>query len=1482
MDQTEQVVPSAETDPLPPHSYHAHVHQYRVSNAVTSKKKRGALVDRGANGGILGDDAVVMREHTRQVDVTGIDNHEMNGLKLVDAAAKVSTQKGPAILIMNQYAYHGLGRTIHSSGQIEAYKNKVDDRSMKIGGNQCIRTLDGYLIPLDIINGLPYLKMVPPTDTEMKELPHIIFTPANAWDPKILDNVLSDKDDWYNTLRDLDEGIIDSPFDMFGNYRHRHKHEVAEELPPVDGRAEFETLFHGVTNLNERFVGYEHDVQTKPPDYKKYRPYFLHVPVEKIRKTFQNTTQFATNIMSGRRIEQTINSPYPAHNVWRRNEPMATDTIFAEVPAIDSGGQKMAQIFVGRKTLVIDVYGMSTEKEFVNTLEDEIRKRGAMDKLISDSARVEISNRVKDVLRALLIDSWQSEPNYQHQNFAEHRWKHLKGNVQWIMNSRNVDPAAWLLCTEWVADVMNHTAEKSLGWRPPLQVLTGQTVDISIMLVFLFWDIVYVPRYKEAGYKGQIGSTKSSEVRGRFVGFAWDVGHALTFKILTDDTKKIICRSRVRLAKEGENNIKLDLLSDDVSSRVFIKSKRDEDEDVVLPTIDISTDPFTVDETTESAPVVEEAAKGATAPKSHGHKRSRRRGAQQRIPRAAPVEVPEMLDDDIPELVQGQGASSSDDESDEEPTPTVNPPLRDLPEVETVEEDEDLPDHLRSNRKPGDPNPAQKPVDFLLDNLRTENPMVHEQLSPEDLPGRSFLMPPEEDGSRYRAKIIEQVQLSKDEAAKHPDLIKFKALVNDEFEEIVAYNDIVDYIEDDESWDGVWKYREILGHEGPLNRNDPRYKGSKYNLRLLWEGGEISWEPLTTVDKQGVYDTDRVTVAIYASKHALLDTPGWKLPGLKKIAKTQKRLLRVANQAKLHSFRTKPVYMYGFQVPRNHSQAMELDAANGNTKWRDAEIVELTQIDDYDTFDDRGKDHRPPPDYKKITVHLIYAVKHDGRHKARLVAGGHLTETPIDSVYSSVISLRGIRLMAFLAELNNLEFWSTDIGNAYLESYTQEKVYIRAGPEFGEQEGHILVIVKALYGLKSSGLRWHERLADVLRSMGFFPSRAERDIWMRDMGDHYEYIAVYVDDLAIVSRNAKAITDMLSGPHNFKLKGTGPVTFHLGCDFFRDPDGVLCYAPRKYIEKTIDNYVRIFGQKPKQYTSPLVKGDHPELDTSDLLEIDDIKIYQSLIGALQWTVQIGRFDVGTAVMTMSRFRAAPRQGHLDRVKRINGYLSKMRHAVIRIRTDVPDFSDIPEKHYEWEYTCYHGAKEALPTDAPEPKGKPVHLSSYVDANLCHDLISGRSVTGILHLANKTPIDWYSKLQATVETATFGSEFVAARTCTDQVVDLRTTFRYLGVPLGGQHMMFGDNETVVNASSLPHAKLHKRHNALSFHRCREAIAAGILRFHHIPGITNPADILSKHWDYSSVWSVLKPLLFHRGDTADLVPRTEPDDGARAHA
>ena len=123
----------------------------------------------------------------------------------------------------------------------------------------------------------------------------------------------------------------------------------------------------------------------------------------------------------------------------------------------------MAQVIVGLKSLVLDVFGMSIENEFVNTLNNIIRKSGAMDKLITDSAAVEMSKRVNDILRYLCIDDWQSEPHYQHQKFAEHRWQRAKNKLQWYTNWRNVDPNCWLLCLQRVADGMNHTALKSLN-----------------------------------------------------------------------------------------------------------------------------------------------------------------------------------------------------------------------------------------------------------------------------------------------------------------------------------------------------------------------------------------------------------------------------------------------------------------------------------------------------------------------------------------------------------------------------------------------------------------------------------------------------------------------------------------------------------------------------------------------------------------------------------------------------------------------------------------------------------------------------------------------------------------------------------------------------------------------------------------------------------------------------------------------------------
>jgi len=114
-----------------------------ASKHAIKRSKRGALVDRGANGGMLGNDAKVIFKRNKTADVTGVDNHELNALKMVDTTAKTVTDKGPVILILWNHACHGLNRTLDSAGQIEWFQNKVCDTSVKVGGRQVIKTVDG-------------------------------------------------------------------------------------------------------------------------------------------------------------------------------------------------------------------------------------------------------------------------------------------------------------------------------------------------------------------------------------------------------------------------------------------------------------------------------------------------------------------------------------------------------------------------------------------------------------------------------------------------------------------------------------------------------------------------------------------------------------------------------------------------------------------------------------------------------------------------------------------------------------------------------------------------------------------------------------------------------------------------------------------------------------------------------------------------------------------------------------------------------------------------------------------------------------------------------------------------------------------------------------------------------------------------------------------------------------------------------------------
>ena len=197
------------------------------------------------------------------------------------------------------------------------------------------------------------------------------------------------------------------------------------------------------------------------------------------------------------------------------------------------------------------------------------------------------------------------------------------------------------------------------------------------------------------------------------------------------------------------------------------------------------------------------------------------------------------------------------------------------------------------------------------------------------------------------------------------------------YEEILTYNEILEYItkneEQDEDQAIVWKFKRIAGHLGPLNKGDPGYNGSKFNVLVEWETGDSTYEPLDVIAAE-----DPVTCAIHAKEKGLHNEPGWQC--FKSIARRENCLLRMSNQAKLHSYRCSPKYKFGYQVPNNHAEVILFDKKNLNSKWADAEEKDRACFREYQVFKDIGKNGRPPAGYKLLKILTVYDVKHDGQH----------------------------------------------------------------------------------------------------------------------------------------------------------------------------------------------------------------------------------------------------------------------------------------------------------------------------------------------------------------------------------------------------------------------------------------------------------------------------------------------------------------------
>ena len=634
----------------------------------------------------------------------------------------------------------------------------------------------------------------------------------------------------------------------------------------------------------------------------------------------------------------------------------------------------------------------------------------------------------------------------------------------------------------------------------------------------------------------------------------------------------------------------------------------------------------------------------------------------------------------------------------------------------------------------------------------------------------------------------------------------------------------------------------ITSHNGGRRRKETT-KG--WEILLQWKDGSSTWEAMK--DVKASYP---VELAEYAHQKQISDKPAfaWWVPHV------DKKRNRIISKVK-SKYWTK-THKFGIKMPKSVEEARQLDKENGNTLWWDAICKEMKNI--RIAFEEYDGDIGQLKGYQHIPCHMIFDIKmgENFRRKARMVAGGHKTSTPTTLTYSSVVSRDSVRIDLTMAALNGLSVLACDIQNAYLTAPCREKIYTTAGPEFGSDAGKTMIVTRALYGLKSSGAAFRAFLAETLYGIGYKPSVADSDVWMRpgmkDCGFKYwEYILCYVDDVLSISHKPKETMKGIQSKFKLKDDKMEEPDVYLGAELSHmdNEQGDLCWAmsSEKYCIAMVKNVEETMAKKglrlPSKCVTPLKHGYKPELDCTGELKADGPQWYQEMIGSLRWAIELGRVDILLEVSIMSKHLALPREGHLEQLLHIMGYLKEHKKMRLLFDSSYPKVVEGWFKEYDW-FDFYRDAKEAIPPNMPEARGHDVIMTCFVDANHGGNLKDRKSQTGVLIFLNKAPIHWYSKQQPSVETSTFGAEFCAMKVAVEMLEGMRYKLRMFGIPIDGPANVYCDNEAVYKNTVIPESTLKKKHHSIAYHRCREAVAAKTIRVAKQGTTKNLADLFTK--------------------------------------
>ena len=1292
----------------------------------------------------MGENFIILEYTQRTADVYTYDKDvdPNKDVPIVSGATAWRDASGQVyILVFNESLYYGkrLDHSLINPNQVRAYGIDFWDNPFDKERGLTINTNDDVAIPLRTRGTKIFFNSWAPSQKELETCPRIQMTSRIPWNPgKVTLNEISSENVKGEEIPDgLKEKLIAYTPRISEVSRFN---ESLEDLPTRQTYTSTER--HAKISaevLADRFA----------------------IGLQRARATMNATLQRGT-----RSAILPIARRYRADRQFglkRLNGKYATDTLWAKTRSIR--GNIAAQIYSHKcgfcKAYLID---KANNERVGHSLSTFVNEYGAPEHLTFDGAAVQVGRKTlfQKYVRKYEITTHRSAPRRPNENPAEGAIREIKKKWYRLQSKRNVPDRLWDFGIEYICETSCLTTNSSRysNGRVPLEIITGETPDISEYLDFGFYDWVT--------YRSNAGMG-TPEI-GRWLGVSHRVGQLMSYWILTEHGTHISCATVQRLTnleqqkdeyKKRMNDFQTKLeriwnaASADLSSELHVE---DVPRDLILSLED------------EDEDFIEEYKKVITSKD------------------VKDIEDYTEYNNDDPYVSMELGLNLNDEEGphyavvkkrvvDDEGKPigiANNNPLLDSRQYEV---------EFRDGR-----------VEVLSANIIAEN----------------LLAQVDDDGNRY--------------------------LLIDEIEDHRTTEEAIPIEQ------GTYITRSGLSR--------PKRTTKGWQLFVRWKDGSANW-----VDMKDLKDSYPVQLAEYAINNAIQDQPAfaWWVPYVDK--------KRKAIIAKVKSKYWQQTHKYGIRIPKNVKEAKAIDAENGNTLWQDAIGMEMKNNRvAFETYDGNPNEL---VGYEEITGHLIFDVKlsENFRRKARFVADGHLVETPASITYSTVVSRDSVRILLMIAALNGLEVMGSDVQNAFLSAKNLEKQWIRAGPEFGNEQGKVFIVVRALYGLKSASAAFRSFMAKRLDELDFKSSIADPDVWLRpatkaDGEEYYEYVMVYVDDLLAMSSDARSVLESIkTDTIKYKNDKIDKPDMYLGAKLqLKQINEHPCWTigSVEYVNAAVntikDAIKNTMWKLPAKAKTPMTQSYHPELDESPELSADDVTLYQEIIGMMRWASELGRVDVLHEISLLSQYQAMPREGHMRQALHMIAFLDKKPKLTLYMDPDLPalDYTLFDTNAEEFkEY--YRDAEELMPHKMPMPRGRPVVTTAFVDASHAANKKTRRSHSGHVIFVNRAPVKWYSKRQQTVETSAFSSEFIAMRHCLEDVEFIRYKLRMFGIPFIKEReptYILCDNESLVKNSSRIESTLNKKHSAIAYHFARWNVAAGVCKVAWIPTGENLADAFTK--------------------------------------